>query len=46
MALAAYIIGMQKIAALASSKKRVVEQRFLEFLQNDGGKLKGVQSST
>jgi hypothetical protein len=36
MAMAAYIIGMQKIASLASPKKRVVEQGFLEFFQDDG----------
>jgi hypothetical protein len=35
MAMAAYIIGMQKIASLASPKKRVVEQGFLEFFQDD-----------
>jgi hypothetical protein len=35
MARAAYIIGMQKIASLASPKKRVVEQGFLEFFQDD-----------
>ncbi len=34
--MAAYIIGMQKIASLASPKKRVVEQGFLEFFQDDG----------
>jgi hypothetical protein len=27
---------MQKIASLASPKKRVVEQGFLEFFQDDG----------
>jgi hypothetical protein len=36
MAMAAYIIGMQRIASLASPKKRVVEQGFLEFFQDDG----------
>ena len=36
MAMAAYIIGMQEIASLASPKKRVVEQGFLEFFQDDG----------
>jgi hypothetical protein len=36
MAMAAYIIGMQKIASLASPKKRVVEHGFLEFFQDDG----------
>jgi hypothetical protein len=36
MVMAAYIIGMQKIASLASPKKRVVEQGFLEFFQDDG----------
>jgi len=36
MAMAAYIIGMQKIASLASAKKKVVEQGFLEFFQDDG----------
>jgi hypothetical protein len=36
MAMAAYIIGTQKIASLASPKKRVVEQGFLEFFQDDG----------
>jgi hypothetical protein len=36
MAMAAYIIGMQKIASLASPKKRVVEQGFLGFFQDDG----------
>jgi hypothetical protein len=35
MAMAAYIIGMQRIASLASPKKRVVEQGFLEF-KDDG----------
>jgi hypothetical protein len=34
MAMAAYIIGMQMIASLAS-QKRVVEQGFLEFFQGD-----------
>jgi hypothetical protein len=34
--MAAYIIGMQKIASPASPKKRVVEQGFLEFFQDDG----------
>jgi hypothetical protein len=33
--MAAYIIGMQEIASLASPKKRVVEQGFLEFFQDD-----------
>jgi len=36
MAMAAYIIGMQKIASLASPKKRVVEQGFLEFSRMTG----------
>jgi hypothetical protein len=35
MATAAYIIAMQKIASLASPKK-VGEQGFLEFFQDDG----------
>jgi hypothetical protein len=36
MATAAYISGMQKIASLVSQKNPVVEQRFLEFFQDDG----------
>jgi hypothetical protein len=37
MAMAAYIIGMQKIASLAPpKKKRVVEEGFLEFFEDDG----------
>jgi hypothetical protein len=35
MATAAHIIGMQEIASLASPRKRVVEQGFLEFFQHD-----------
>jgi hypothetical protein len=34
--MAAYIIGMQKIASLALQKNRVVEQGFLGFFQDDG----------
>ena len=34
--MAANIIGMQEIASLASPRKRVVEQGFLEFFQDDG----------
>src|SRR5438874_13824574 len=36
MAMAGYIIGMQKIASRASPKQRVVEQGFLECFQDDG----------